>query len=471
MEASSQCGLQGFQGLPGENMSSLRELKNSLRKASRNGKCFISRQPYLLARILACLLFSLLYGDNKLVSASERLGLQGIGDLGLTNTGIPYTYYYPTTNRQTNLNGQFILLGSFRITDSLYAFYEGRIYHVEGLEGSDPRIQKTYDYPVNQAYIRYSLKSPSFLNIQVGKFGTPFGEFISRNYPNQNPLIGSPLIYYYRTTISASHILQNPVDLLYYRYRVRIPQIYVDGNEAGWLPLVNYAYPTGIMVYGNTKKFDYRFAAVNSSISNPLNVNQSGQRAQWIAGGGWTIIPGLRLGTSVTEGPYLDGSVNSQLPAGTSLRDYTQKALDFDFEYTLHHLEAYGELLFTNFKVPNINQRLGATGYYVELKYNWAPRFYTALRWNQIFFDRVQPSAEYPYEGLTYQQLSHSAGARFDYNVNSLEVGLGFRVTERLLTKVSWQHDRILGGLDPRNNVFAAQLVYSFDIIELLRLK
>ncbi len=452
-------------------MSSLRELKGSLRTAAWIRRCFISWQPRLLARILACLLFLLFCGDDGLVSASERVGLQGIGDIGLTNTGIPYTYYYPSTNRQTNLNGQFILLGSLRITDSLYAFYEGRIYHVEGLEGSDPRIQKTYDFPVNQAYIRYSFKAPWVLNIQVGKFGTPFGEFISRNYPNQNPLIGPPLIYYYRTAISASRVLQNPADLLYYRYRVRIPQIYAYGNEAGWLPLVNYAYPTGVMVFGNTKRFDYRFSAVNSSISNPLNLNQSGQRAQWIAGGGWTIIPGLRLGTSLTEGPYLNGSVNSQLPAGTSLRDYTQKALDFDFQYTLHHFEIYGELLFTNFKVPNISQRLGSTGYYVELKYTWAPRFYTALRWNQIFFDRVRPSADYSYEDPTYPGLSNSAGVRFDYNVNSLEVGLGFRITERLLTKVSMIHDRTLGGLDPRNNTFAAQLVYSFDIIDLLRIK
>ncbi len=274
-------------------MSSLRELKGRLQTASRIGRCLISWQPHLLARILVCLLFSLFCGDDKLISASERLGLQGIGDLGITNTGIPYTYYYPSTNRQTNLNGQFILLGSLRITDSLYAFYEGRIYDVEGLSGSDPRIQRTYEYPVNQAYIRYSFKAPWVLNIQVGKFGTPFGEFISRNYPNQNPLVGSPLIYYYRTAISASRVLQNPADLLSYRYRVRIPQIYAYGNEAGWLPLVNYAYPTGIMVYGNTKRFDYRFAAVNSSISNPLNLNQSGQRAQWIAGGGWTDHTGF----------------------------------------------------------------------------------------------------------------------------------------------------------------------------------
>ena len=43
--------------------------------------------------------------------------------------------------------------------------------------------------------------------------------------------------------------------------------------------------------FGGMGTDDYRFAAVNSSISNPLNLDQSGQRAQWIAGGGWTIMP------------------------------------------------------------------------------------------------------------------------------------------------------------------------------------
>ena len=466
MEASFQQGLPNRRALQEGAMSSLRKSSEAVRAAFSNRKCLIQRQWPRLLWILAGLLFFLFCGDGDMASAGERFGLQGIGDLGLTDTGIPYANY-PSATRQTNLNGQLILLGSLRITDSLYAFYEGRIYHVEGLAGSDPRIQKTYEYPVNQAYIRHNLKVPGGLNIQVGKFGTPFGGFITRNYPSQNPLIGPPLIYSYRTAISASHVPQDPKDLLSYRYRARVPQIYAYG----WLPLVNYAYPTGIMVYGNPKRFDYRFAVVNSSVSNPLNLDQPGQRAQWIAGGGWTIVPGLRLGTSLAEGPYLNGSVSSQLPVGTSLCDYTQRALDFDLEYTLHHLEMYGELLFTNFKVPNINQRLGATGYYMELKYTWAPRFYTALRWNQIFFDRLRASAYSPYGEPTDLELNNAAGVRFDYNVNSLEVGLGFRITGKLLTKVSLLHDRTLGGTDPRNNVFAAQLVYSFDLIDLLRIR
>jgi hypothetical protein len=415
-------------------------------------------------------MFCLFCESGKVTLAGERFGLQGIGDVDLTNRGIPYAYY-PSATSQTNLNGQLILLGSLRITDSLYAFYEGRIDHMEGLAGSDPRIQQTYEYPVIQAYIRYNSKIPWGLNIQVGKFGTPFGEFMTRNYPDQNPLIGAPLIYSYRTTISASKIVQDPGDLLSSRYRPRIPRIYGYRSGDGWLPLINYAYPTGIMVYGNPRVFDYRLAVVNSAISNPLDLDQPGQRAQWVAGGGWTIMPGLRLGTSLAVGPYLSGSVNSQLPVGTSLRDYTQRALDLDFEYTLHHIETYGELLFTNFKVPNINQRLGATGYYVELKYTWAPRIYTVLRWNQIFFDRFRQSAYSPYGEPGSPEFNSFAGARFDYNINSLEVGFGFRITGKLLTKVAYQHDQTLGGMDPRNNVFAAQLVYSFDIIDLLQLR
>ena len=166
-----------------------------------------------------------------------------------------------------------------------------------------------------------------------------------------------------------------------------------------------------------------------------------------------------------------DESGDSQLPPGTTLRDYTQRAVGFDLQYTIRHFEAYGEGILTNFKVPNVSQRLGAKGYYLELKYTWLPRLFTAVRWNQIFFDRLRQDTNPAYSPPAPESEAPYVGVRFDQNINSLEFGLGFRITHKLMAKTSYQYRRTLGGADPKDNIFAAQLVYVFDISNLLRIR
>jgi hypothetical protein len=410
----------------------------------------------MIPRKLFRLIFSVLC-VSSIAQAEERLGLLGISDGTLTNrtSSIPYGL----SSSQTNLNGGFILLGSLRLKENLFAFYEGRVNHSEGLGGSFPRLQRTETHSVVQGYLRYSPRLAWDLNVQIGKFGTPFGHFLTRNYSNENPLIGSPLIYTHRTPISAKGIPRNPVELLSYRGRGQGYGSYLWGNGGAWLPLINFSYPTGIMAFGNPGKLDYRVALVNSSLANPINLGTPGQRAQWVAAAGCTCLPGLHIGTSYTEGPYLASSVSRWLPTGISSNDFKQRAFGFDLQYAIDHLEIYGELLFNNFAVPYIPQRLGATGYFIELKQTWTPRIFSAVRWNQIFFDRLRSG------------LSDGSHPRFDYNVNSLEAGIGFRFSEKLLAKFSYQYNRTMDEMEPREDVFGVQLVYTFDIRNLLRIR
>jgi hypothetical protein len=388
----------------------------------------------------------------------ERFALQGIADSTFTNRNFSFAPY-GAPDSQTLWNGGFTLLGSFRLKENLRAFYEGRVNHSEGLSGTSPRLQNTRTDPVVQAYLRYSPRLAWDLNIQLGKFGTPFGQFLTRNYSNENPLIGYPLVYTHRTPVNANYVPSDSTELLSYRGRGQGVGFYAFSNGSAWLPLLNFSYPTGIMAFGNPGRWDYRFAVVNSSLSNPLNLGTPGQRLQWIGAGGVTCFPGLHAGASYAEGPYLNGTVNRWLPPGQSINDFKQRALGFDLQYTLHHLEVYAEFLFNRFDLPNILQPLGAKGYYIEAKRTWTPRFFTAVRWNQIYFDR-----------LRYDSTPGEA-PRFDYNVNSLEVGIGYRFTEKLLSKFSYQYNRTLSDLVPKENVFAAQLVYSLDVRSLLRIR
>jgi hypothetical protein len=400
------------------------------------------------------ILFSALSAPVAL--AEDRLGLQVISDGVVTRAQRPEGSY-PSTDWR--LNGQVALLGSYRLTPSLFAVYEGRINHLEGLNHHNPRLRQTTTIGVLQGYLRYSTRIPTGLNLQAGKFGHPFGQFLTRNYADQNPLIGFPLMYTHRTTIRSSQLPANSYDFLRWQARAQPLPGYTtsSGTGSGWLPLINFAYPTGLMAFGSEAKVDYRFALVNSSLSNPLNPTRSGQRPQWVAAGGFTPFQRFRVGASFATGPYLDASVSSQLPAGTFWSDFTQRALGADLQLTLHHLELQAEAMFTNFQVPRIAQRLGAAGYFVELKHTLTPRLFLAGRWNQLYFDRLR-------SGIAYGERP-----RFDNNRYTLELGVGYHLTEKLLVKSAYQFNRTVTALEPRDDVVGIQLVFRFDPRSLLR--
>jgi hypothetical protein len=326
----------------------------------------------------------------------ERFGIQGIADSTFTYRNFSFSSN-EIPDSQTLWNGGFTLLGSFRLKTNLLAFYEGRFNHAEGLSGTSPRLQQTRTDPVVQAYLRYSPRLAWDLNIQLGKFGTPFGEFLTETIPTR---IHSsyPLIYTHRTSVNARYIPTDPAELLSYRGRGQGQGFYAFGHGSAWLPLINFSYPTGMLAFGNPGRWDYRFALVNSSVSNPLNLGTPGQRLQWIGAGGMSCFPGLHVGVSYAEGPYLDGSVNQWLPTGQSINDFKQRALGFDLQYTLHHLEVYAELIFNRFDVPNTPQP-------VERRVTTSkpskpdPAIFAAFRWNQLYFDCLR-NGFVPEEGL-----------------------------------------------------------------------
>jgi hypothetical protein len=391
------------------------------------------------------------------VRAQERLGLQSVLDGTVTRSQLPGV---SPPDFDARFTGQATLLATLQLTSRLFAFYEGRVSHIEGLNDHDPQLRQTQTIGVLQGYIRYSTRLPSGLNVQAGKFGHPFGQFLTRNYADQNPLLGYPLMYTYRTTIRSNQVPTGPYDFIRWQSRYQTSQggyNYGSSAAGGWLPIINFSYPTGLMVFGNSARADYRFALVNSSLSNPLNLGIPGERPQWVAGGGISVGSRLRLGMSYSAGPYLNGSVRSKLPVGASWSYFTQRALGFDFQLTLPHIDLQGEASFSNFRVPNVSQRLGASGYFLELKHTLRPRLFAAARWNQLYFDRFRSG------------FDNGFRPRFDSNRYSLELGLGFLISESLLLKGSYQFNRTVLGVDPDDDIAGVQLVYRFDVRKLLR--
>ena len=100
-------------------------------------------------------------------------------------------------------------------------------------------------------------------------------------------------------------------------------------------------------------------------------------------------------------------------------------------------------------------QRLISEG---DQRHTLTPRLFLAGRWNQLYFDRLR-------SGIT-----NGERPRFDNNRYSLELGLGYHLSEKLLVKGSHQFNRTVTALEPRDDVTGIQLVYRFDLKNLLRL-
>src|SRR5215813_3230278 len=72
--------------------------------------------------------------------SEDRLGLQLVTDGAFTGAQLPAGSYESSDFR---FNGQAVMLASFRLTSSLFAFYEGRISHLEGLNHHEPPLSRT----------------------------------------------------------------------------------------------------------------------------------------------------------------------------------------------------------------------------------------------------------------------------------------------------------------------------------------
>jgi len=88
-----------------------------------------------------------------------------------------------------------------------------------------------------------------------------------------------------------------------------------------------------------------------------------------------TLFTGLRFGASYTEGPYLNRHLDEFLPPGAGWKDFDQRLLGFDVQFSRGYLELNGELFFSEYDVPTFSKSVDGTAYYLELKYTWTPRF------------------------------------------------------------------------------------------------
>lgn len=273
-----------------------------------------------------------------------------------------------------------------------------------------------------QAYVGYKYQSGrKGVTIKAGQLAVAFGSFPMRYEDDVNPLIDAPVGY----GDGKYGALQYPISL--------------------------YGLP-GVEADVNVRNVDLRLQFVNSSPVNPRPLFGSGQTANWIAGAGYTLKPGLRIGTSLLRGGYLTTG-RFLLPTENSA-DWPVTAVGVDLQWNTGHWTMNGEWQYFHLPYPRFTINPNLTIAYFEVKRNLSPRVYVAARIGTFPHSQLQPE-----ESLT--------PVRYPPGRNAYEGAIGFRVNRDQLLKIGYElsvKEGVRGTLD---NVFGIQFVTNLPALSM----
>jgi hypothetical protein len=315
-----------------------------------------------------------------------------------------------------------------------------------------------------RSWVRYTaVVRPGFdLHLQMGKIPTPFGHFTERAYTDINPVLGYPLMYHYSSSLRKNQLPASNSDLLAHRGQ-GTPAAFTgyDGSSAGsssGLPMIyDSCWDFGGSAVGSLWRFEYLAAVTLGSLSDPrANASDNNDGRQLAVRLGLVPFTGLLLRTSYARAPYLDRVIASGLAPGEQVEDFRQEIIGVSAEYEWRHLSVIGEWADNRWESPNIHDGNGAsqdlkvTGFYLEGRYKLQPGWFVGGR----------------YSGLRYGRIDDGSGSRqsihWDFDVDRLEIGSGYWVTDVVLTKLTAQINRVGDPQNSRHSILGTQLTIRF---------
>jgi len=267
---------------------------------------------------------------------------------------------------------------------------------------------------VEQAFVRYVAPGSAHLMVDVGRVVAPLGNFSKRYLSTVNPLIGTPDSY-------------------------------------------DVSYPEGAVVTGKVSFFDYRAAMINRPLANADYVPRGDPAWRPALDIGFTPVIGLHLGAYATAGPYLGDAITPMLPAGSGWRQFDQQIAGVELEFSHGYFELNGDIAFSAYDVPTRTTRSRGQAWFLEPKYTWTPRLFTALRLEKN---------DYPYIAPVDSTFWIAQNVTF----HDVELGLGWRFTPDIVLKASYRRDRwdvteSMKSYFPNGYAYALQLSYTFDVL------
>ena len=300
---------------------------------------------------------------------------------------------------------------------------------------------------VDGAYVLFTPFPGYDTHLLAGKIPWPIGTYGPRTYSNKNPLIATPLMYQYHTTLlwyalppSADVLIANSgsgqYGIDYFGYPMSMGMPVVDDSY----------WDVGVTAVGSAGLVEYTMG-VTAGTPGWGNTVQDENTGKTIMGRvGLAPMPGLRFGISGAFGPYLVESLNEQLAAGQNVSEFHQTLGMVDAEFATGHLELRAEGAWNTWQTPTVGDLDVTTGY-VEIKYSLPFGAFAAGR----------------LDGMRFSDIEDSSGAKhtWDSNIGRWELGAGYRIDRTILAKLVYQHTS-MEGRDIKPSLVAAQLSVGF---------
>lgn len=287
----------------------------------------------------------------------------------------------------------------------------------EGVTGALDRTGTRTQVDLDQAGVRVSL-APAFV-LDAGKLPQVVGTFAGRRFSTRNPLIGVP-----------------------------------DGYPI--------QYPVGVMASGSTVHWDYRAALVSLPVSHPGYTPTPSASYRPAFGAGFTPVVGVRVGGSVTWGPYLNRNIPAAELAGERWQHYQERIIAADAHVSYGYLQAYAEYARSRYDVPGSADAVQGTTYYVEGAYALTPRWFVAARGERNDYPFIRP-------------VGGSAWVARPTDFSDTEAGVGYRISAATIAKLSyrWDHWQVTPAnyafVRPGGGALALQLSQAFDLTDWLQ--
>ena len=363
-------------------------------------------------------------GDYGIVAGD---GLKVAGDLWITFRGLE-RYHSPNRNFHGDDPFNFLRVRTFLVKE----WNPKNKMTVEFLwdnKTSAPRVQG--------AYLTFKdLWGP--WGARVGMIPSPFGNYGTRStYFNQNPLIGVPAMWHYRTPFSNNGTSSN---LQLMSRKSRVNRSSPIAYDACWDYGVEGFYDKGLWEFG--------LAGTMGTLGSMSAVDNNGYQVIGRVGVKPTL--GMRTGLSFAQGPYIRPDSTVSIPG--NILDYDQTAYGFYWEYAIGYWQLYSELMQSEFESPFVKggDISNVSGYF-EARWNFTPGWYLAER-----FDVFQ------YSEIPVNNDGTGPKEKWGYDFNRIELALGFRPIREGIIRLDYQGTFFdESGIDPLH-LMALQFGYAF---------
>jgi hypothetical protein len=298
------------------------------------------------------------------------------------------------------------------------------------------------DVRVEQLFLRARVAAP--LELQAGRFASPFGGYAQRHHTIEDPFVRPPLPYDWHTTLAPMAV---PGDVrAFLTWRDRPGEFRARGAPVIW----NVPYQWGVLALVGAGAFDARVGWMNSAPSSaPVQWGWDGaELGGWVAGAGVRVSPELRVGASWSRAPYLQPLTSGVLPTGARLQDYEQELIGVEAVLARGPLVLRGEAFHDRWNVPNVEDDVVDASWYLEAQSDLTSGLWVAGRVGATHFQEVGGGANAP--------------THWDHDVRRLQLSSGYRFARNLEAKVEWMGTDMEGPLDPRDDLVSMQLWWAY---------